>query len=775
MIRIRKILFAVLSAICIVVMASQDVNTPKTYVSIFKNGSATTIYDADSLRFGALQNEDKGYGSAKDLSTMLFGNWQLDLDGMPDQDIAFAQFEFAGEEDSRIVVAIPEISDSYDIVHTFDTTAISWELATDCIQFLDEGLFGDAIIVSSEATNGVGHFFVNRITPDSLFVTAATADTIVSITLTKALDEIDGNLRLPSAAEFAEEDDELDGFSISRSDWMKSVDDTVKICNMSIPGTHDSGTYNLRTILKFAGSSQDLSISEQWDAGCRAFDLRLRQNGSGVNIYHNFLDCDLTFYDAVKQIRDKLKKHPTETVIILLDDESSENLGSAAKVVNTIGKLAGIPLNFTQLDKETTKRRGVDILTSLIDNIALLSDTMTLGNNRGKAIVLSSQIHYKGALGEKDARFGYFKVKNGKDSLIISADERADTITIRCQNEYGQDSENQSASAWKAKKDKLFLQTWRQSAEDKSNIWYYNPVSGYVWDELSAYKGLHVIPDYVSPAASNYSKFCDYVYKYPGRGLILQDWLGVNTTKRISFNQTAAIAVEVILLSGLASAFVMTRVANGLAIVQRQLNKYKVYGQELADYVIQSNHRGKYTVQIDPNCIDKGTISQSPFGTGDKVVMDAIINTSPYFILKANEGYSFDTYSTKAGSTCLIMGQYPGTTHFCVGVTNSMDEITLTFKKDPNSKYKKVSVRVLESCRGMGKVAINGYETETQRFVSLESGKKVTMKATPASGYKVKTWVSDEEIIQQPYTSDTYEYTTCDDVEVEFVVSFEKE
>ena len=68
-------------------------------------------------------------------------------------------------------------------------------------------------------------------------------------------------------------------------DWMKNLPDNIYISQLSIPGTHDSGTGNGVALAAFS-QCQDIPVSQQWAAGIRAFDLRPKVKGSYINILH---------------------------------------------------------------------------------------------------------------------------------------------------------------------------------------------------------------------------------------------------------------------------------------------------------------------------------------------------------------------------------------------------------------------------------------------------------------------------------------------------------
>ena len=65
-------------------------------------------------------------------------------------------------------------------------------------------------------------------------------------------------------------------FAGSKGDWMKLLSDTLPVCKLSIPGTHDSGAIYGGCMLK----TQDAGIFSQLELGIRAFDIRLAEKES---------------------------------------------------------------------------------------------------------------------------------------------------------------------------------------------------------------------------------------------------------------------------------------------------------------------------------------------------------------------------------------------------------------------------------------------------------------------------------------------------------------
>ncbi len=70
-------------------------------------------------------------------------------------------------------------------------------------------------------------------------------------------------------------------FAGSKGDWMKLLSDTLPVCKLSIPGTHDSGAIYGGCMLK----TQDAGIFSQLELGIRAFDIRLAEKDGKLECF----------------------------------------------------------------------------------------------------------------------------------------------------------------------------------------------------------------------------------------------------------------------------------------------------------------------------------------------------------------------------------------------------------------------------------------------------------------------------------------------------------
>ena len=133
------------------------------------------------------------------------------------------------------------------------------------------------------------------------------------------------------------------------SNWMKQIyTDNGKnplICDMNIPGSHDSFTSYFKKDMYTADFADDyvkaqmMTVEEQWEDGIRYFDLRIANmkgnqwvhatnySFDNLGIFHTCY-CNITALDALSKISDLLKKHPGETAVITLqvDGKTTEKI-----------------------------------------------------------------------------------------------------------------------------------------------------------------------------------------------------------------------------------------------------------------------------------------------------------------------------------------------------------------------------------------------------------------------------------------------------------------
>lgn len=197
------------------------------------------------------------------------------------------------------------------------------------------------------------------------------------------------------------------GAKTVNSSWMAGLPDTVKVCRVSIPGTHDSGTAGVRFPMKHYARTQTISISEQWDAGIRFFDLRPKLEKGDLQIYHGPANCHITFAQALLSLKQKLAENPTEFCIVM---------------TNSAG------------GGQTAVDMTMEMIRSMIPAgmLAVFKADMTVDDIRGKILFIhrnipSSEVEIPGAvvrgwLGNGSSRWGLIVSASGKSSVLWAQD-----------------------------------------------------------------------------------------------------------------------------------------------------------------------------------------------------------------------------------------------------------------------------------------------------------------------------------------------------------------
>ena len=118
--------------------------------------------------------------------------------------------------------------------------------------------------------------------------------------------------------------------NINEGSWMSNLPDNLKLNQINIPGTHDSGTYGIYDRIEVPWSrTQTLDIKDQLFNGIRYLDIRIETNGDHeMYISHWYIDSknkktgkNYFISDIFDETIEFLHKNSNETVIMQLKDE----------------------------------------------------------------------------------------------------------------------------------------------------------------------------------------------------------------------------------------------------------------------------------------------------------------------------------------------------------------------------------------------------------------------------------------------------------------------
>ncbi|GAA3247529.1 phosphatidylinositol-specific phospholipase C [Streptomyces lavendulae] len=117
--------------------------------------------------------------------------------------------------------------------------------------------------------------------------------------------------------------------ALGTQDWMAGLADSTPLQRMTIPGTHDSGATKGGLYV----ACQNTSIAQQLDSGIRFLDVRCRVTGGSFAIHHAAFFQDLMFGDVLVACWNFLAAHPSETVLMRVKQEYSEESDATFRAV----------------------------------------------------------------------------------------------------------------------------------------------------------------------------------------------------------------------------------------------------------------------------------------------------------------------------------------------------------------------------------------------------------------------------------------------------------
>ncbi|MEE1810278.1 phosphatidylinositol-specific phospholipase C [Streptomyces sp. BE133] len=116
---------------------------------------------------------------------------------------------------------------------------------------------------------------------------------------------------------------------LATQDWMGAIPDATALKRLTIPGSHDSGA-------RYGGpwtECQNTTIAEQLNSELRFLDVRCRVTGDSFAIHHGASYQNLMFGDVLGACWDFLAAHPTETVLMRVKQEYSEESDATFRAI----------------------------------------------------------------------------------------------------------------------------------------------------------------------------------------------------------------------------------------------------------------------------------------------------------------------------------------------------------------------------------------------------------------------------------------------------------
>lgn len=570
--------------------------------------------------------------SQSEVESRILGDWYVDIDGSEDLDIGFFELDIPKLASSSIarIIYFDDGKESgtesgfgeAQVALLYSVEASSrQEFKFDLVTRLDKSAYPDYIDQIEHELGAVDYvlarYGISDITEETLTLCFTAAEEtqldgeftfqrgsvdIASLDLQKmqALNmEITAAETIADTDTTPEEDPEhprTKAYQVNDySQWMKDIPDERKVCQLMIPGSHDSGTFNVHFFMRTFGQTQELNIRQMWDQGCRAYDLRPRKEGNNeAYIFHDMIPCNLKFYDAFNEIVNLVREHrETDGAIVLIHPEGNQLLRKVGEtgwsIISWIADhLINVQMSTDDLNvgaSWSSVDQKINEVRSYWDDeiLAQFRPDMTMADLRGKVLIIEQ--------GYDDAHVVSPNVAlaTGWGGMLFSGDKSA-KATFTAQNNWG--AESGDNDAWIEAKEKEFKANLESSSKCMDDVtWYANDASGFI--KASG------LPDYSEAAAKLYPKFIDLLNKTPGRGIVFQDFFGLQSYTRVNLAQIIAIvyAAETLIPLNIPGASYlreqMVRFEYWLAYKAK--DEDKVRGADLKNAVIANNFLRSYS------------------------------------------------------------------------------------------------------------------------------------------------------------------------------------
>lgn len=283
--------------------------------------------------------------------------------------------------------------------------------------------------------------------------------------------------------------------------WQSHLCDSILLSSLSIPGAHDAATGEGLCFVAGFGKTQSLTLSELWDSGVRAFDLRPAVSDGALKICHGPIKVRISFDDALEVICSKLKQNPTEFAIVLLREESeSENDEERALWPSAVGAC----------------------IASLGDRAAAFSSGMTVGDVRGKILFLSRS-HYCGTAKGALIKGWSHSAQGSCEARIVSSAGGAEEV-LQVQDYY-----NTIGHERQCNKSAAIKHFFNIAANAPACVWTINFLSGYstLWLGIP---GVPTTAGYKRNAERQnaYALNCLNEQQKPAVGIVFMDFAGID-------------------------------------------------------------------------------------------------------------------------------------------------------------------------------------------------------------------------------------------------------
>lgn len=237
--------------------------------------------------------------------------------------------------------------------------------------------------------------------------------------------------------------------------WLSEIEDDVYICQLSIPGTHDSGTgQGFSGIWAIAGPStaktQSLTITRQLEAGVRVLDLRPAVDGEKLSIFHGVAQTKIAMAGTMSVCLKFLEANPSEFVMFITRHETDGDDGNT----NWPSMMA-------------------DFMEGHTDRIVEFRPDLTVGEARGRVIVVTRDSY---PFGKAGVISGWGDNATWRSAYISCGGRRA---TLWLQDNYDCTGDGGLEKKTDAITDMLIRSSSLHESRNNIGTWVINHTSGY--------------------------------------------------------------------------------------------------------------------------------------------------------------------------------------------------------------------------------------------------------------------------------------------------------
>lgn len=296
------------------------------------------------------------------------------------------------------------------------------------------------------------------------------------------------------------------GEGVDLAAWLSHLPDNRPLSMLSLPGAHDAATgEGLRCVPGF-GVTQVLTLSEQWDCGVRAFDLRPAVADTTLLVCHGRLRTVISFPEALSVLQDKLEQHPGEFAVVLLREEVEAE---------------------SQADRKRWPSMVGQAIAALGERAATFHPAITVGELRGKVLFLSRNAYIGTSRGAQITGWSHAPQGTVEAALTSVADGR--TVRLQVQDFYRPTNKERAAEKTAG------VMRFFQLAAAAPEAWTINFLSGYATTWLGC-TPLATTSGYKRHAAALHPLVVDHLAATPLEertplGLVFFDFVGADTVR----------------------------------------------------------------------------------------------------------------------------------------------------------------------------------------------------------------------------------------------------